>query len=133
MGERDYGVFGHHGDIAVVRRVYDAFALRDIEGVLACMAPGVEFFPAGTAKLAGREQPYRGHDGVRGYFADAEALWQDLVLDARDVRAAAGGVVVFGQIEGHREDEVVRRRAMWSWKLRDGLVVSMRATDLGPA
>lgn len=131
--ERDYGVFGNLEDVAVVRGVYDAFARRDMNAVLELLAEDVEFVPAGTQQAAGRTHAYKGHGGVRAYFVDVEALWDELELQPDDIRAAAGGVVVFGTVRGRRGDEHVSRRATWTWKLRDGLVVSMRATDMGPA
>jgi ketosteroid isomerase-like protein len=128
-----YGQFGNEDDVAIVRAVYDAFARRDVDGMLSRVSPDVEFYPQGTVELTGREEPYRGHDGIRRYFEDARGLWDELFLHPEDVRAAAGGVVVFGWVEGRTGDEVVRRQVVWSWKLRDGLAVSVRATDLGPA
>jgi ketosteroid isomerase-like protein len=132
MSGPGYGQFGNDEDVEVVRAIYDAFARRDVEGMLRWASPEVVFFPQGTAELVGRAEPYRGHDGIRRYFADAEAQWDELSLQPDDIRAAAGGVVVFGTVEGRTANDVVRRRVVWSWKLRDGLAVSIRATDLGP-
>ena len=56
-------------DIDVVRAVFEAFAERDVEGVLAHSATDIEF-TAVTGDHAGRTEPYRGHDGMRQYFRD---------------------------------------------------------------
>lgn len=120
-------------EIRTVRAIYDAFARRDIEAALRHISPTCEFRPTGTAERLGRTAPYIGHAGLREYFADAERVWEDLVLHADDIRAAAGGVVVFGRAEGRTGGELVRRRALWSWQVRDGLATSMRVSDLGPA
>ena len=71
-------------EIEIVRAVYDAFARRDIEAMLDYLAPDCELYLEGTARVAGREGPYRGHDGMREYFADVERLWDELVLHAED-------------------------------------------------
>lgn len=130
--------YGDPGDaareIATVRAVYDAVARRDVDGVLRHAAPDVELHLRGTGERVGRgEKPYRGADGVREWFADVDRVWDVLALHADDVRAAAGAVVVFGQVEGRRGGEHLRRSVMWTWTLRDGVVTSVRVNDLGPA
>jgi ketosteroid isomerase-like protein len=132
-GER-YGLLGAQAqDVQTVRAIYDAFARRDIDAALAHVAEDVEFFPEGTASLVGRGGPYTGHDGVRRYFADAARVWDELVLQAEDIRAVAGSVVVFGQVRGRVGEEPVRRRVIWTWKVTDGRATSMRVRSLGDA
>lgn len=119
-------------EILVVRAIYDAFARRDVEGAMRYIAEDAEFFPYGTATRIGRTDPYRGHDGVRAYFADASAVWDDITLHATDVRAAAGAVIVFGHVDAVAAGESYRRRAIWNWRVREGKAVSMHVSDLGP-
>jgi uncharacterized protein len=119
------------GEIETVRAIYDAFARRDVEGALAHISEDVDFMPSGTISLVGRSEPYRGHDGVRQYFADAAAVWEDLRLYAEDFRAAAGGVVVFGRVEGVADGKPFRARAIWIWQVRGGRAASMRVNPLG--
>ena len=118
-------------EIETVRAIYDAFARRDVEGALAHVSEDVEFMPAGTSSLIGRSEPYRGHDGVRRYFADAAAVWEDLTLHADDFRAAVGGVVVFGRVEGRTDGRPFRASAIWIWRVRDGKAVSMHVNPVG--
>jgi ketosteroid isomerase-like protein len=129
------GLYGTPGDVdaevGTVRAIYDAFARRDVEAALKWVADDCELDLPGTAERAGRSDPYRGPDGVRQYFADAERIWSDLTLHADDIRAAAGGVAVFGHIEGEHAGEHVRRRVLWLWQLRSGKAVRVTANDLG--
>ena len=129
----DYGNPGEREvEIEVVQAIYDAFARRDLDAALEHISETCEFMPTGTASRLGRTTPYVGHAGLREYFADAERLWTDLVLYADDIRAAAGGVIVFGHVEGTMADgERIRRRALWSWNVRDGLATGMRVSELG--
>ena len=120
-------------DVDVVRAIYAAFAARDLEAGLAHVAPDCEIVVEGTARRAGRSGPYRGHDGLRDYFADVERTWDDLTLHADDFRALPGSVVVMGHVHGRRAEEEVRRKVLWTWRLRDGLAVAVRVSDLGPA
>ncbi|HSD81205.1 MAG TPA: nuclear transport factor 2 family protein [Solirubrobacteraceae bacterium] len=124
---------GHEDEIAVVRAIYDAFARRDVDAALRHVAEDAEVVVPATAAAAGRAGPYRGHDGVRQYFSDAERVWSELALQADDIRAAAGSVVAFGHVVGRAASRVVRRRVAWTWKIRDGKAVSLRVSDLGEA
>lgn len=124
---------GHHGEIGVVRAIYDAFGRQDIEAALHLIDEEAEVNVPATATAVGRTEPYRGHDGVRAYFADASRVWEQLAIEADDIRATGNSVVVFGHVVGRVGDDVVRRRVVWTWKLRDGKAVSLRVSDLGDA
>lgn len=129
--------YGRVGDtesaIVAVRGIYEAFGRRDLDAALALIAPDAEFHPSGTTSRIGRTEPYRGHAGLREYFADAERLWDDLTLHADDIRSAGAGVVVFGHVEGRTAGQLVRSRVVWVWQVRDGLAVSMRVNEAGEA
>jgi ketosteroid isomerase-like protein len=124
---------GHMGEIEIVRAIYDAFARRDLDAALQHVDEDAEVIMPGTAAAAGRSEPYRGHDGVRAYFADAQRVWSELEIHADDIRATGSSVVVFGHVVGRAGDDVVRRRVIWTWKLRDGKAVSLRVNDVGEA
>ena len=124
---------GGTGDIDVVRAIYAAFAARDLEGAIAFLAPDCELHLRGTQARIGREEPYRGHAGMREYYADVERTWEDLVLFADDFRAIPGAVVVMGHVEGRIRGEPVNRRSVWTWKVKDGKATEVKVADLGPA
>lgn len=124
---------GRTPEVEVVQGIYDAFARRDLDAALELIAEDAELVVPGTTAQLGRTEPYRGHRGVREYFADAERVWSELVLHADDLRAVGGGVVVFGHVEGRAGDELVRRQVVWTWKVRNGKAWSVRASDVGEA
>ena len=124
---------GVTSDIDVVRGIYSAFAARDLEGALALLSNDCELHLRGTQSRVGRTEPYRGHDGMREYYADVERTWEDLRLFAEDFRAIPGAVVVMGHVEGRVDGEPVRRSAIWTWKVRDGKATEVRVADVGPA
>jgi ketosteroid isomerase-like protein len=115
----------------VVRAIYDAFARRDVEGALGYVSPDCELDFAGTSRLAGRTEPYRGHAGLREYFADVARLWQELVLHAEDYRIIPGSVIVIGHVTGKREGLDIRRSSVWTWRVKDGRATSVKVADLG--
>ena len=131
----DPGLYGTPGEVdaevAVVRAIYDAFSRRDVEGMVQYVSDDCVVDLPGTYERAGRTEPYRGPEGVRAYFADAARVWDDLSLEADDIRAASDGVVVFGHVEGLHQGEAVRRRIVWLWQLRQGKAVRVTANDLG--
>ena len=120
-------------DIDIVRAIYAAFAVRDLEGALDFVAPNCEIHLEGTARAAGRPGPYVGHQGLRDYFADVEAVWNRLEIHADDFRVVPGAVVVMGHVDGQGAQGGFRHAAMWMWRLAGGRAVNLRVTDLGPA
>jgi ketosteroid isomerase-like protein len=114
-----------------VRAIYAAFAVRDLEGALDFVAPDCEIHLATTARAAGRAGPYIGHEGLRQYFADVEAVWHELTIHAEDFRVVPGSVVVMGHVEGRGEHGPFRRACLWTWRLRDGRAVHVRVADMG--
>ena len=131
------GDYGRVGDVApaieTVRAIYAAFARRDVEGAIGHMAPDISFAPAGTAARLGRTDPYVGHDGIRRYFTDVARVWEELTLVADDIRATAGGVVVFGTVTGRLDGEPFRATSVWIWRVHDGKAISMRVSVLDGA
>jgi ketosteroid isomerase-like protein len=110
--------------VTTVKAVYAAFTRGDVDAALAYVAPDCEMRPEGTSAATGRSV-YRGHDGVRDYFADVARVWSGgLTLEPVDYRAVAGSVVVFGRVHGMGELGPIDREVVWVWKLRDGLLVS---------
>ena len=117
-----YGGLGRADGLAVVRQMFEAFARRDVEGVLALAHPDIEFMSHGTGRVVERSTPYRGHDGIRRYFADVAAVWTRLEVTPQDYRAGGQGVVVFGHVHAEGPFQQVDTAAVWTWRLADGLV-----------
>ncbi len=133
MGRPDYygNPAGLTDEAEVVRSIYAAFARRDVEAAIPFLSPECELFFEGTARLVGRVEPYRGHQGLRDYFADVDRVWEDLVLHAEDFRIIPGSVIVIGHVTGRREGLDVRRSSVWTWRVQNGLAQSVKVADLG--
>lgn len=115
---------------AVVRAIYEAFARRDVEALIGYLSPDCELDLA-TWRLAGRAGAYRGHDGAREYFRDVERVWDELVLHTDDIRVIPGSVIVIGHVTGRRDGRDVHRSSVWTWRVKDGLALSVKVADLG--
>jgi ketosteroid isomerase-like protein len=118
-------------DADAVRAIYAAFARRDADAAVEHFAADCELHLRGTAHVTGRSGPYLGHAGVRQYFADAAATWDELVLHADDYRTLPGVVIVLGSVLARRDGVASRRSVMWTWRLRDDKATSVRVADLG--
>jgi ketosteroid isomerase-like protein len=59
-------------NVEVVRAFTDAFNAGDIEGLVACCDPGVEFHST-FAAVGGAI--YHGHDGMRRWHRDMKEIW----------------------------------------------------------
>ena len=109
-------------DIEVVKAVFAAFADRDLDRVLALSDPEMEF-SAVTGEQTGRTGPYRGHAGLREYFRDVGAVWEELHLTPREFRAAGDLVLVTGKVSARSRTRTVTGSTGWIWRVRDGKVV----------
>ena len=117
---------GRNADI--VRRVFDAFGRRDAEALTALCHPDVVFTPP-TGRLAGRSEPYRGHEGLRTYLEDVARLWQELRSEADEYVELDDVVLCTGRVYAWGVGRVIDAPAGWVWRLRDGLVVEGRVFE----
>jgi ketosteroid isomerase-like protein len=112
-------------DMDVVKAVFEAFTERDVEGVLAYSHPEIEL-GAVTGDHAGRTDPYRGHDGIRQYFRDVSAVWDDLRIVAGEFRSDGDTILVTGRVSARSPARIVAGSTGWIWRVRDGLVTYVR-------
>jgi ketosteroid isomerase-like protein len=112
-------------DIELVKAMFAAFAARDLETVLAVADPDIELTSV-TGEQAGRTQPYRGHDGLRAYFRDVAAVWEELRLTPREFRAEGELILVTGKVSARSSSRTVTGSTGWVWRVRDGKVVYVR-------
>jgi ketosteroid isomerase-like protein len=107
-------------DIEVVKATFAAFAARDLPAVLALADPAV------TGAHAGRTEPYRGHDGMREYFRDVAAVWEELRLTPREFREEGDLILVSGKVSARSRSRTVTGSTGWLWRVRDGKVTFVR-------
>lgn len=118
-------------NVEVVRRSLKAMADGDVEELLSLYAPDIEFLPlTGTHVGSGG---YRGHDGVRTYLAEAEAVWDVVRPEPEAMHAVGDDVIVFGHcaIRGKASKLETREAMAWVITVRDGKVVRHRVFRTG--
>jgi ketosteroid isomerase-like protein len=113
-------------NVELVRKSFEAMSAWDVDALLRLYDPDVEFLPlTGTRVETGG---YRGHDGVRAYFAEARELWDVLepqgveFSDLGDRVLVAGRCRVRGRTSGAESDPP----CAWLIGMRDGKIVSHR-------
>jgi ketosteroid isomerase-like protein len=112
----------------IVRQVFDAFSRRDLQALIALSDPEIVFRPQ-TGRLAGRDEPYRGHEGLRAYLADVAELWQELRSEPDEYVELDDRVLCTGRVYAWGIGRVIDAPAGWVWRLRDGLVVEGRVYE----
>jgi ketosteroid isomerase-like protein len=106
----------------VVRRMFAAFAERDLEAMLATMVDDVEFLPV-TANLTTGGMPYRGREGMERYMRDVEEVWPGLRIYPDDIRDRGENVVVIGRVHARGGGMIIDRPTGWVFKMRAGRIV----------
>ena len=119
-------IVGQNADI--VRRAFDAFSRRDLNVLLTLADPDIEFMPA-TARVAGRAEPYRGHEGLRTYLADVARVWQELRSEPEEFIEVGDVVVCTGRVYAWGVGRVIDAPAGWVWRLRGGRLVEGHVYD----
>jgi ketosteroid isomerase-like protein len=110
------------GPVALVERVFDAFAARDHDALVVVFDAEIEFFGP-TATVLNEGKCYRGHDGIRRYLQDAEALWSELDLMPQKFREVGNHVVVLGRVRARARDGLeLDTPAAWVWRVERGKV-----------
>jgi ketosteroid isomerase-like protein len=106
----------------IVRAVFDAFSRRDAAALIELCDPEIVFTPP-TQRLAGRNEPYRGHEGLRTYLADVSRVWQELRSEPDEYVELDDRVLCTGRVYAWGVGRVIDAPAGWVWRLRDELVV----------
>jgi ketosteroid isomerase-like protein len=102
----------------VVADLFDAFSSRRLTDVLPLLTEDVVLVPM-TARVTQAGEPYRGHDGMRRYFADVEAQWTQLTLRPTQIKAAGNAVVALGLVSGRgAAGSFESAPATWMFKFR---------------
>ena len=107
-----------HERISVVRAFTDAVTERDIDAALKLCHPEIEFFSL-LAQVEAR--PYRGFAGIRRYFKEIDATWEEWRVEVEQLLSAPDGRVVIVMSthmrgKGSGLPFVQRVAAVWQFK-----------------
>jgi len=108
--------------VATVRQMFEAVADRDLEGLIALADADIELVSAMSPAEGGA--PYRGIDGVRQWWANTFATWDDYRLEPielLDLEPYVLGVFIIGG-RGKTSGVPVERRIFLSIEVNSGRV-----------
>lgn len=109
-----------HTPEAIVSRWIDAFNARDLNAMLTCLSSAVDIHPLRLGRLDGA---YRGHHGVRAWFAQLGQLGHDHRIAISEIRpTGTGHVLVSGALM--IEDDAEAGPFCAVHQLADGLIVA---------
>ena len=113
-------------NVQVVRIFTEAFNAGDIDAVIACCDPNVEFHSTFAAVGGGI---YRGHDGVRKWWLDLKEIWgEELRSDLETLFDVGESMLVFTVLRGRGQQSGVdvELPAAMVVRFRDGLLVKLK-------
>jgi len=109
----------------LVRRMFEAFARRDLDAMVATMDQEIEFLPV-TANITTGGVPYRGHDGIARYLVDVAGVWPELRVFPHDLREQGDAVVALGRVIARGGGMILDRPTGWVFTIRDGKIARGR-------
>jgi ketosteroid isomerase-like protein len=118
----------------LVRRWSKAFNKRDMNTLLKLTSPDLEFVPYLASLI--ETTTYRGHEGLRSYFRDADAAWKELHVSQAAARVVGHRAISVGELHGKGRASGLEVRVPLAWvsEWHDGeLVRLMTYTDKAEA
>jgi ketosteroid isomerase-like protein len=105
--------------ISVVRAFADAITERDVDAALELCHPEIEFFSM-LGQLEAR--PFRGYAGIRRYFKEVDATWDEWRVEVEQLVAAPDGCVVIvmsTHMRGKESGLPFAQRVAHLWAFKD--------------
>jgi ketosteroid isomerase-like protein len=105
--------------ISTVQGFTDAVTARDIDAALEFCHPEIEFFSL-LAQLEAR--PYRGFAGIRRYFKDIDAAWEEWRVDVEQLLSTPDGsvaIVMSTHMRGKGSGLAFAERVAVLWRFKE--------------
>ena len=120
-------------DVAIIKRVYAAFAARDRAGLEAMSSDDFVVQNAVTGSAVG-QQRYEGREALNRFLADIDRIWTRMELRPQTFHSTRpGSVLVAGTVFVERGGHAEELSTAWSWKLADGKVTYVRVLPTAEA
>src|SRR3954451_19290085 len=85
-------------NVEIVRAWAQAFNRRDTDALADLASPSFELVPYLSSLI--ETTTYRGHDGLRRYFEDADSAWEVIEARLEEVREFGDHFVAAGELHG---------------------------------
>jgi uncharacterized protein len=112
-------------DIEVMKRGFEALADGGIEALIPYVDP--EFETTTPPGLAAEPDTYRGHEGIRRYWASFEEVMDDIRFEPQQMTALGDGVLIelILRARGKATGIEVEQHLWQVWTLRDGRAITV--------
>jgi ketosteroid isomerase-like protein len=112
-------------NVDVVRRIYERLNQGDVEAVVALCD---DDFLMDMSERVFNPDTYRGHDGIRRFYAGVTEAWESYRWDVEETRVAGDSVVAMLHCTAQSREggPGVDWRVAWLWNLRQGRPISLR-------
>jgi ketosteroid isomerase-like protein len=109
----------------LVRRSLDAWNAEDLDALLACAHPDIQVDFSANPLFPGLEEVYRGHDGVRRWWATFTEPFEFIRVEPVRLVASADRAVALLHFEarGKSSGAAVDLQLVNRWTCADGLIV----------
>jgi ketosteroid isomerase-like protein len=111
-------------NLDVMRQGFEAFNERDVDRLISLSDPECEWLPF-RAQLEGIT--YRGHEGVRQFFADMEDDWSSFRVDVLELHDREDRVAMLGRARGRGRGSGVDIDAVAGFvgEMRNGRIIRL--------
>jgi ketosteroid isomerase-like protein len=112
---------------ALVRRYYDAWSRGDLDTMLAIAHPDIEASP--TLGLLYDHSVYRGHEGIRAWFAEVDGDWETFEPDVLETVERDGQVIAFIRLTAGRHGQRFEAHIAVRHEFRDDRMAVLHGRD----
>jgi ketosteroid isomerase-like protein len=113
-------------NIKLFHRAVEGYNRRDLGAMLEVWHPEAEWYPF-TAQVEG-DDAYHGHEGLRQWWANVDATFEELEASVEQVRDLGDAVLALGHLRARFKSGVrLDTEIAWLTRYRDGLAVWGRA------
>ena len=115
-------------NVAIVRRVSDAYNRRDVGAMLDELHPEIEWYPWLQVQLGGGATLYRGHQGVRDGIRDGEEAFAEIQAEQSEIRDLGERVIAIGHLRarGKESGAITESALAWIVEFNSGKVIRVR-------
>jgi len=85
-------------NVETFQRIVEAANRQAFEAVIEDLDPAVEWYPAVQVGLRGEATVYRGYEGVRAVFQDAQEGWEEINYEFSEIRDLGDRLVASGRV-----------------------------------
>jgi len=107
-------------NVELVRKVFTVFGARDIDAIAPLLDPELEIHPA----IAGAPEGivYRGREGMRDFWREIDAAWDEFLIEPQEFRDLGAKVLVLGRAHarGGESGIVLDTTGGWLAEVRAG-------------